>query len=604
VDSTGGISDTNTLRRITTRFALLLASAAVLPLLAYGAVSIVSLRSGTRQTVVQGNLNVAKRAAEQIEQYVTSSFKILKAVAADLQHTGLETWQQDRILKNFHLQFPEFAELTLLNEAGQPVASSRVGSATVSVPGSDSVNIAGVLMSSFSVDDDLLPTAVVAVQLGTTRSGGGWVVGRVNLEELWRMVDRIRVGEHGVALLVGHRGQLLAHGDPGEKSRVARGDNLLSHPLVQALSSAGTDGASTNAASAEYDSQRGQLLGVAAPVPTLGWTVIVEQPQSEAYVIAMRLQRQLGIAIGVALLVMIVAGYKWGRSFIQPILSLMRGTRALAEGRLDERVSVATTDELGQLGSAFNNMADRLVELQEDVKKKERQAVFGRVAVGLVHDLSHPIQNIGNSCKLIVKMFDDEEYRDTFRRTVDRELAEVKRMMDDLRNIARPIPLEKFPLDVNRALAELAESMQTTAEHAGLALETELVFGPLYIEGDLFALNRVYRNLLTNAFQATSPGGRVLIRTMRQNEHAVIEIADTGCGIAPDRLANIFEDFVTTKRRGLGLGLAISKKVVEQLEGTIAVVSEVGRGTTFTLRFALTKARPSQLTNVSRRASI
>jgi signal transduction histidine kinase len=117
-------------------------------------------------------------------------------------------------------------------------------------------------------------------------------------------------------------------------------------------------------------------------------------------------------------------------------------------------------------------------------------------------------------------------------------------------------------------------------------------------------LNRVYRNLLTNAFQATAPGGRVLIRTMRQDEHAIVEIADSGCGIPPDRLENIFEDFVTTKRRGLGLGLAISKKIVEQLDGSIAVTSAVGRGTTFTLRFAITKARPSQLTSVSRRASI
>ena len=108
-------------------------------------------------------------------------------------------------------------------------------------------------------------------------------------------------------------------------------------------------------------------------------------------------------------------------------------------------------------------MADKLVELQEDVRKKERQAMFGRIAIGLVHDLSHPIQNIGNSCKLIVKMFDDLEYRESFKRTVERELAQVKRVLDDLRNVARPLPLERFPLDVNKALAELVESMQTTA---------------------------------------------------------------------------------------------------------------------------------------------
>jgi signal transduction histidine kinase len=592
----------DSLKTITTRFALLLGAAAVVPLLAYGAVSIVSLRSGTRQTVIEGNLNVARRSAEQIQLYVTGSVNILKAVAADLQHTGLERWQQDRILKNFALQFPEFQEITLLDEGGAPIVSSRVGKSTVSVPGADLTNVEGALMSPFSVDDDLLPTAILAVRLGGNRTAG-WLVGRVNLEDLWRMVDRIRVGNQGVALLVGARGQLLAHGDKNQKSRVARGDNLLTHPVLQALNNSGTSSPAA-VASAEYEGAGGSMLGVAAHVPLLGWTVIVEQPQSEAYAIANRLQWQLGVSIGVALLLMIGVGYFWGRQFIEPILALMRGTRALAEGRLDERVAIDSTDEIGQLGHAFNNMADRLVELQEDVKKKERQAVFGRVAVGLVHDLSHPIQNIGNSCKLIVKMFDDHEYRESFRRTVERELSEVKRMMDDLRNIAKPIPLEKFPLDVNRALAELAESMQTTAERAGLLLETELAFGPLYIEGDLFALNRVYRNLLTNAFQATAPGGHVVVRTLRQHDEAIIEIADSGCGIPPDRLDNIFEDFVTTKRRGLGLGLAISKKIVEQLDGTITVASEVGRGTTFTMRFARTKARPSQLTSVSRRASI
>ena len=221
--------------------------------------------------------------------------------------------------------------------------------------------------------------------------------------------------------------------------------------------------------------------------------------------------------------------------------------------------------------------------------------MFGRISIGLVHDLSHPIQNIGNSCKLIVKMFDDLEYRESFKRTVERELVQVKRMLDDLRNVAKPVPLEKFPLDVNKALTELAESMQTTAEGAGLTLQTELAFGPLYIQGDLFALNRVYRNLLTNAFQATLAHGTVTIRTVRQNDDVVIEIADTGSGIAPDRLATIFDDFVTTKKRGLGLGLAISKKVVEQLGGTIAVRSEVGQGTTFSMRFPLTKERPQQL---------
>ena len=82
---------------------------------------------------------------------------------------------------------------------------------------------------------------------------------------------------------------------------------------------------------------------------------------------------------------------------------------------------------------------------------------------------------------------------------------------------------------------------------------------------------------------------------MRRNDEAIIEIADTGSGIPAERLGTIFDDYYTTKKQGLGLGLALSKKLVEQLGGTISVTSQVGLGTTFTLHFPMTKARPSQL---------
>jgi signal transduction histidine kinase len=280
----------------------------------------------------------------------------------------------------------------------------------------------------------------------------------------------------------------------------------------------------------------------------------------------------------------------WGRSFITRIFALRSATQALAEGRLDERVTVTGRDEIRELGDAFNTMADRLVELQEDVRKQERQAMFGRIAAGLVHDLSHPIQNIYNNCKLIHKLFDDLEYRETFKSTVDREMVVVKRVLEDLRNIARPIPLERFPLEIDRSVAEVVDAMVPHAETAGVTLRAETGARGAHIEGDLFALGRVYRNLIINAIQATAPGGEVVVSTFVRDNRVRIEVADTGCGIPPDRLAAIFEDFVTTKRRGLGLGLAISKKIVEQLGGEISVTSEVGSGTTFTLDFPRTNA--------------
>jgi signal transduction histidine kinase len=235
-------------------------------------------------------------------------------------------------------------------------------------------------------------------------------------------------------------------------------------------------------------------------------------------------------------------------------------------------------------------MADRLVQLQDEIRKQERQVMFGRIAAGLVHDLSHPIQTIGNSCKLIQRIFDDAEYRATFRQTVERELATVKRVLEDLRNIARPMPLEHFSIDASAALAEAMQTMAPLAETAGLTLQLELAGEPAFIEGDLFAIGRVHRNLILNAIQATAPGGLIIAATEIVGDRVQIRVTDTGCGIPPDRISAIFDDFVTTKRRGLGLGLAISKKIVEQLGGRISVTSEVGRGTVFVLDFPRTLA--------------
>jgi signal transduction histidine kinase len=148
---------------------------------------------------------------------------------------------------------------------------------------------------------------------------------------------------------------------------------------------------------------------------------------------------------------------------------------------------------------------------------------------------------------------------------------------------------------VNGSVAEMVESMRPEGERSAVALLAEYADTPLTITGDRFALGRVYRNLIANAIQATAAGGSVTVKTARVGEFAQINVTDTGTGIPADRLSAIFDDFVTTKRRGLGLGLAISKRIVEQLDGTITVESEVGRGTSFTLRFPLTDERHAEI---------
>jgi signal transduction histidine kinase len=576
--------------RIRGRFALLVATAAVLPLVIFGIVAVGSLRTGTRQSVTAGNVLAASRAAEQIEQYLMHAIATLQALAADLQGTAFAAWQQERILRNYVLAFPMFRELALFDGSGRPVAMSRLVPTTLAVPPADRFDARGVALSPITIDDDLLPRATVSVQVTPGLVQGGAVVAELRLEEMWRLVDRLRVGTLGFALVVDREGRLIAHGNPDEKAEVARGGNLRQHPLSRR--NAGWPEAPT---AGEYLTAAGErVLGVAAPIPAVSWTLILEQPTRDAYAVLFRLERQLIALIVVALLITIIVGYYWGRSFIRPITALVDGTEALAQGKLDTRVRIERNDEFATLGNAFNTMADRLRRLQDEARRQERQAMFGKIAAGLVHDLSHPFKNLGNNCRLILKMYDDAEYREMFRRTVERELQMIRRLFDDLRNLAHPIPLERFPIDLGRTVGEAVDSLRSSAHTAGVTLRYDPPAGPVSIEGDVFALARVYRNIIMNALQATAPGGEVAVSVRPDDGRARIVVQDTGCGIAPERLPAIFDDFVTTKRRGLGLGLPLAKKTVEQLGGTISVTSAVGFGTTVTVEFPTSVEQPLQ----------
>lgn len=587
------------MRRITGRFVLLIATAAVLPLLLYGVISVTKLTTSTEQSVTQGNQAVAQQVAAQIKQYFDDSHRVLESIGTQIRSTQLEQWQQEQILRNHVLDFPEFREISIFDSGSRLLATSRVGTSNLTIPSAAqtaSGKAAAFYVATPYIDTDALPTTTIAIPLASGSEKPGWIIAEISLEELWRTVDRIKVGSSGYALLLDEDGHLVAHGNPNDKRLIALADkdpereNAIKQERQIAANLRKPERSPVSPKFKNPGNE--ELLAVAAAIDNPPWTVIVEQPTKDAFRLSRQLEAQLFAAISLALLGTVILGWVWGHSFIQRIFALTRVTRAIADGRMDERVVLSGQDEIRQLGDAFNSMADRLVELQEEIRKQERQAMFGRIAAGLVHDLSHPIQNIGNSCKLIQKMFEDAEYRETFKRTVERELVIIKRVLDDLRNIARPIPLERFPVDLNRTVADAAEAMEQHAETAGLTLRTELSPETVYIEGDVFALGRVYRNLILNAIQATAPGGLIVAATEAHGDRVQVRIYDTGCGIPPERLGQIFEDFVTTKRRGLGLGLAISKKIVEQLGGTISVASEVGKGTTFVLEFPRTSARP------------
>src|SRR6476661_5961919 len=119
------------MKSITSRFVMLIATAAIAPLVIYGVVSMRQLRSGTEESVVKGNLGIATRAAAQINQYVENNQRVLKSISLELRIAGLAQWQQSRVLKDAVLDFPEFREVSMFDASGRPIGTSRFGPPTV-----------------------------------------------------------------------------------------------------------------------------------------------------------------------------------------------------------------------------------------------------------------------------------------------------------------------------------------------------------------------------------------------------------------------------------------------------------------------------------------
>src|ERR1051325_1512754 len=155
------------MKRITGRFVLLIATAAVLPLLVYGTVSVINLNSATEQSVTLGNQEVAQQIAAQIKLYFDNSHRVLASIATQMRGTQLERWQREQILRNHVLDFPEFREISVFDAEGRLRVSSRVGTSTLKIPSSAETESAG---SSFYVsppyiDADALPTTTMVIPL-------------------------------------------------------------------------------------------------------------------------------------------------------------------------------------------------------------------------------------------------------------------------------------------------------------------------------------------------------------------------------------------------------------------------------------------------------
>ena len=278
----------------------------------------------------------------------------------------------------------------------------------------------------------------------------------------------------------------------------------------------------------------------------------------------------------------------------RPMVELQEQMERVGEGDLTASVGFAKrNDEIGDLGRNFNLMVQQLRESREEIEhlhrtqmsRAEHFATLGELATGLAHEIRNPLAGIAGVIEIVGRDLPASSPAKAVVKDVREEIAQINRILTDLLGTARPRASEMRPSDLN-----------TTVEHAVMLARQQVLSKPIKIEftpaADLLEadhdsdqIHQVLLNLLLNSVQAIEGTGvvRVAVFTKAGGDDAVVTVSDTGRGIPPEHLPNIFRPFYTTKGNGTGLGLSLARRIVEEHHGRIDVESSSGKGTTFSV---------------------
>lgn len=290
-----------------------------------------------------------------------------------------------------------------------------------------------------------------------------------------------------------------------------------------------------------------------------------------------------------ALFIGVLVSWFFSRGIIAPVQAMTVATQRIAEGKYEERVDKARTDELGQLAHSFNQMAEKLAQIEA-----MRRQLIGDVS----HELRTPLTAIKGSMEGLMDGIlpaGDETYE-----VVHKEAERLSRLVDDLQELSR-VEAGSYPLQVHSVqIADVVDTVIRRLSHQfdgkGVALAPNLVANLSPVLADEDRLIQVLTNLLANALRHTPRDGQVTVKATQEDTHVVISVVDTGVGISPENLAHIFTRFFRVDKSrsrqqggGSGIGLTVSKHLVEAMDGEIwADSAGLGEGATFSfsLKFA------------------
>ena len=303
----------------------------------------------------------------------------------------------------------------------------------------------------------------------------------------------------------------------------------------------------------------------------------------------------------------------------QPIKALKKGTEHLSRGELGYQIEVRSHDEVGDLAQSFNGMSlqlraaneeivtwaktleDRVEQKTRELKRAhdhvlhvEKMASIGKMAAVVAHEVNNPLSGILTYAKLLRKWVasgqTEHEKREEAIQCLELIAAESRRCGDLVKNLltlSRTAPMNVQSTDLHTVIDRSLLLVRHQLELVGVQLQLNYAENLPRVPCDPAQIEQVLLVLIMNAIDAMPRGGNLWIKTeLSDDENEIkIQVRDDGAGIAPDVLPQIFEPFLTTKEsgRGVGLGLAISRGIVERHQGRIEVKSELGRGSTFTV---------------------
>jgi signal transduction histidine kinase len=291
-----------------------------------------------------------------------------------------------------------------------------------------------------------------------------------------------------------------------------------------------------------------------------------------------------------AIAIAMIFTFFFSQTISSPIRALTTSARKLGKGDFSQRVKVRGKDEMAELANTFNSMAANLERI-ETLRKN--------MVADVAHELRTPLSNVAGYLEAI-----RDEVVQPDKATISSLSEEVDlltKLVEDLQELtladAGELRLAKQPDDMINLIQQSVKAVQVKARDKNLEVIAELPDELPILNIDYYRISEVLRNLVANAIIHTPPGGKVVVSVQQDNGFIKVSVADTGEGIPAEDLPNMFERFYRVNKSraradgGSGLGLTITKRIVEAHGGTVGVQSELGKGSTFTFTLPLEQAK-------------